>query len=147
MHKLFSPSLTGINTRWRQGGYAVVALMMAMESSILAAAERSGDSVGSALAHTGKISISVWGHRAGRNHRLVARRDGDVLGSRESVQAAAVSLSVVTCMISRKKFTAQKIGRRITVRMGNFHFSVAAGGAALDRPSGGHRENELQMLL
>ena len=61
MHKLFQPIIDWYQHALERGGYAVVALMMAMESSILPLPSEVVIPPAAHWAHTGKISISVWG--------------------------------------------------------------------------------------
>src|SRR6266436_3279387 len=61
MHKLFQPIIDWYQHALEQGGYAVVALMMAMESSILPLPSEVVIPPAAHWAHTGQIQLSVAG--------------------------------------------------------------------------------------
>ena len=61
MHKLFQPLIEWYMGALQTGGYPLVALLMAVESSILPLPSEVVIPPAAHLAHTGQIPLSLWG--------------------------------------------------------------------------------------
>lgn len=97
MHKLFQPLIEWYMGALQDGGYPLVALLMAMESSIIPLPSEVVIPPAAHLAHTGQIPLSLWGI-------VLAGTFGSWLGATAMYWAARVA------------------GRPLVLRYGKFFF-------------------------
>ena len=93
---MFKPLIDWYMDALTTGGYPLIVLLMAMESSIVPVAERSHHSARGASRAHGPDSAQHHRYYHRRNHRLLDRRDHHVLGGALGWPAAVHALWLVT---------------------------------------------------
>ena len=80
LHDLILRLVDWYNDALATGGYPLIALLMAIESSIVPLPSEFVIPPAAHLAHTGQLGVEHSGHRAGGHHRIVGGRQRHVLG-------------------------------------------------------------------